>query len=38
MLVIGDETVERHRANILEQLGRRVDLTRYTVRRGVVEP
>jgi DNA-binding NarL/FixJ family response regulator len=34
------KTVERHRANILEKLGLRdrVDLTRYAIRRGLVEP
>lgn len=40
MLVISDKTVERHRANILEKLGMhdRVELTRYAIRRGLVEP
>ncbi len=40
LLEISDKTVERHRANILEKLGLRdrVDLTRYAVRRGLVEP
>jgi DNA-binding NarL/FixJ family response regulator len=40
MLVISDKTVERHRANILEKLGLRdrVALTRYAIRRGLVEP
>jgi DNA-binding NarL/FixJ family response regulator len=40
MLVISEKTVERHRGNILEKLGMRdrVDLTRYAVRRGLVEP
>jgi DNA-binding NarL/FixJ family response regulator len=34
------KTVERHRANILEKLGMRdrVALTRYAIRRGLVEP
>ena len=40
MLVISKKTVERHRANILEKLGMRdrVELTRYAIRRGRVEP
>jgi DNA-binding NarL/FixJ family response regulator len=40
MLVLSEKTVERHRANILEKLGLRdrVDLTRYAIRRGLVEP
>jgi DNA-binding NarL/FixJ family response regulator len=39
-LVISVKTVERHRANILEKLGfrDRVALTRYAIRRGLVEP
>ena len=39
-LVISEKTVERHRANILEKLGMhdRVQLTRYAIRRGLVEP
>jgi len=39
-LVISEKTVERHRANILEKLGMRdrVDLTRYAIRRGLIEP
>jgi DNA-binding NarL/FixJ family response regulator len=39
-LVISEKTVERHRANILAKLGMRdrVDLTRYAIRRGLVEP
>ena len=39
-LVISEKTVERHRANILEKLGMRdrVDITRYAIRRGLVEP
>ena len=34
------KTVDRHRANILEKLGmrNRVELTRYAIRRGLVEP
>jgi DNA-binding NarL/FixJ family response regulator len=40
MLHISKKTVERHRANILEKLGMRdrVQLTRYAIRRGLVEP
>jgi DNA-binding NarL/FixJ family response regulator len=39
-LVISDKTVERHRANILAKLGMhdRVELTRYAIRSGLVEP
>jgi DNA-binding NarL/FixJ family response regulator len=39
ILVISVKTVERHRANILEKLGMRdrVELTRYAIRRGLVE-
>jgi DNA-binding NarL/FixJ family response regulator len=38
-LVLSKKTVERHRANILDKLGmrNRVDLTRYAIRRGLVE-
>ena len=38
-LVISEKTVERHRANILEKLGMhdRVELTRYAIRRGLIE-
>jgi DNA-binding NarL/FixJ family response regulator len=40
MLVISEKTVERHRANILEKLGLRdrVAITRYAIKRGLVEP
>jgi DNA-binding NarL/FixJ family response regulator len=39
-LAISKKTVARHRANILEKLGMhdRVQLTRYAIRRGLVEP
>lgn len=39
-LVISEKTVERHRANVLKKLGMRdrVELTRYAIRRGLVEP
>jgi DNA-binding NarL/FixJ family response regulator len=38
-LVISPKTVERHRSNILEKLGMRdrVELTRYAIRRGLIE-
>jgi DNA-binding NarL/FixJ family response regulator len=40
ILVIAKKTVDRHRANVLEKLGMRnlVELTRYAIRRGLVEP
>jgi DNA-binding NarL/FixJ family response regulator len=40
LLVISPSTVERHRTNSLAKLGlrNRVDLTRYAIRRGLVEP
>jgi DNA-binding NarL/FixJ family response regulator len=39
-LVISKNTVNRHRDNILEKLGmrNRVELTRYAIKRGLVEP
>ena len=39
-LVIATSTVNRHRDNILEKLGlrNRVELTRYAIKRGLVEP
>ncbi len=39
-LFIAPKTVERHRSNILEKLGTRdrVALTRYAIRRGLIEP
>lgn len=39
-LVISPRTVERHRENVLNKLGlrNRVDLTRYAIRSGLVEP
>jgi DNA-binding NarL/FixJ family response regulator len=39
-LVISIKTVERHRANILDKLGMsdRVELTRYAIRRGLIQP
>jgi len=38
-LVLSKKTVERHRANVLDKLGmrNRVDLTRFAIRRGLVE-
>lgn len=40
ILMIARKTVDRHRSNVLEKLGmrNRVDLTRYAIRRGMVEP
>jgi DNA-binding NarL/FixJ family response regulator len=39
-LVISRKTVDHHRANILEKLGMRnvAELTRYAIRRGLLEP
>jgi DNA-binding NarL/FixJ family response regulator len=39
-LTISKKTVDRHRANVLDKLGmrNRVELTRYAIRRGLVEP
>ncbi|UGT58399.1 response regulator [Nocardia asteroides] len=39
-LVISVKTVDRHRANILQKLGLRdrLDLTRYAIRAGLIEP
>ena len=39
-LAITEKTVDRHRSNILEKLGMhdRVELTRYAIRRGLVDP
>jgi DNA-binding NarL/FixJ family response regulator len=39
-LTISPHTVERHRSNVLEKLGlrNRVELARYAIRRGLVEP
>jgi DNA-binding NarL/FixJ family response regulator len=40
VLHISEKTVERHRTNVLEKLGlrNRIALTRYAIRRGLVEP
>jgi DNA-binding NarL/FixJ family response regulator len=40
MLVISVKTVDRHRTNMLDKLGMRdrVELTRYEIRRGSIEP
>ncbi len=39
-LVISEKTVDRHRTNILQKLGMhdRVELTRYAIRSGLIEP
>lgn len=40
LLVISEKTVDRHRTNMLDKLGvhDRVDLVRYAIRNGLVEP
>ena len=40
ILVISVKTVERHRANLLQKLGLkdRLELTRYAIRVGLIEP
>ena len=40
LLVISVKTVERHRANLLQKLGLRdrLELTRYAIRVGLIEP
>ncbi|MGW5398073.1 response regulator [Streptomyces sp. NPDC003952] len=40
LLVISAKTVDRHRANLLQKLGLRdrVELTRYAIRTGLIEP
>jgi DNA-binding NarL/FixJ family response regulator len=40
VLTISQRTVERHRENIMGKLGMRdrVELTRYAIRRGLIEP
>ncbi|MEV5101453.1 response regulator [Streptomyces massasporeus] len=40
LLVISPKTVERHRANVLQKLGLkdRLELTRYAIRVGLIEP
>jgi DNA-binding NarL/FixJ family response regulator len=40
LLFISEKTVERHRGRVLEKLGMRdrVDLTRWAIRRGLIEP
>jgi len=39
-LQVSEKTVESHRANVLAKLGMRdrVELVRYAIRRGLVEP
>ena len=40
MLVISPRTVDRHRDNLLEKLNlrNRIELTRYAIRTGLIEP
>jgi DNA-binding NarL/FixJ family response regulator len=40
LLFISIKTVQRHRANLLQKLGLRdrLDLTRYAIRAGLIEP
>ncbi|WP_308197992.1 response regulator transcription factor [Saccharopolyspora soli] len=40
LLVISVKTVERHRANLMQKLGLRdrLELTRYAIRTGLIEP
>ena len=40
LLFISAKTVERHRANLLQKLGMRdrLELTRYAIRAGLIEP
>jgi DNA-binding NarL/FixJ family response regulator len=40
VLVISAKTVERHRANVLDKLDvrGRVELTRYAIRHGLIDP
>jgi DNA-binding NarL/FixJ family response regulator len=39
-LTISPKTVERHRSNVLEKLGMRdrVEVTRFAIRTGLIEP